>query len=291
MKRVVALLTIACAFPAIAAAQGQTIRAKDGDVVIVENNDKVKIVRRRQANLRVLYYADQRWVVVLADWLSTPGGADGRVDWELHYRDVVGSWPLGDRWQGTGTLDEYTSASGLSGGIGLTTGSGLVQLLNGSPASDKTFADPSAISVLTFRAAGGSVGQASFDISEERALERLMQEASGAPVSIGVAGIRTSMSMSATPVRVGGGIRQPTQIKHVPAVLPESARRAGAHGMVVIEITIGKDGRVSDAKVLRSIPLLDQAALDAVKQWVYEPTHFNGQPVPIIITVTVNFPG
>ena len=48
-------------------------------------------------------------------------------------------------------------------------------------------------------------------------------------------------------------------------------------------------GRVKDAKVLRSIPLLDQAALDAVKQWVYTPTLLNGVPVPVIMTVTVNF--
>jgi len=41
--------------------------------------------------------------------------------------------------------------------------------------------------------------------------------------------------------------------------------------------------------VLRSIPLLDQAAIDAVKQWEYEPTLLNGVPVPVVITVTVQF--
>jgi periplasmic protein TonB len=59
---------------------------------------------------------------------------------------------------------------------------------------------------------------------------------------------------------------------------------------VILEITIGPDGRVSDAKVLRSIPLLDAAALDAVRKWRYEPTLLNGAPVPVIMTVTVNFP-
>ena len=49
------------------------------------------------------------------------------------------------------------------------------------------------------------------------------------------------------------------------------------------------DGKVQDARVLRSIPLLDQAALDAVKQWQYTPTLLNGVPVPVIMTVTVNF--
>ena len=46
---------------------------------------------------------------------------------------------------------------------------------------------------------------------------------------------------------------------------------------------------MKDAKVLRSIPLLDQAALDAVKQWVFTPTLLNNVPVPVIMTVTVNF--
>ena len=60
-------------------------------------------------------------------------------------------------------------------------------------------------------------------------------------------------------------------------------------GVVILEAVIGVDGRVADAKVLRSIPLLDQAAVDAVRQWVYTPTLLNGVPVPVIMTVTVNF--
>jgi protein TonB len=59
--------------------------------------------------------------------------------------------------------------------------------------------------------------------------------------------------------------------------------------VVVLEATIDADGRVVDAKVLRSIPLLDQAAIDAVKQWMYEPTLVNGVAVPVIMTVTVSF--
>ena len=59
--------------------------------------------------------------------------------------------------------------------------------------------------------------------------------------------------------------------------------------MVIIEATIGKDGSVKDAKVLRPVPLLDQAALDAVKQWKYTPTLLNGVPVEVVMTVTVNF--
>jgi protein TonB len=58
---------------------------------------------------------------------------------------------------------------------------------------------------------------------------------------------------------------------------------------VIIEAIIGADGRVQDARILRSIPLLDQAALDAVKQWEFTPTMLNGAPVPVISTMTVQF--
>jgi protein TonB len=73
-------------------------------------------------------------------------------------------------------------------------------------------------------------------------------------------------------------------------VMPEVARQAGIRGVVILEIIIGVDGKVTDAKVLRSIPLLDQAAIDAARQWRYEPTLLNGAPVPVIMTATVNFP-
>jgi protein TonB len=91
------------------------------------------------------------------------------------------------------------------------------------------------------------------------------------------------------PVRVGGQIKPPNKIKDARPVYPPIAQSARVSGVVIIEATIGTDGRVKDAKVLRSIPLLDQAALDAVKQWQYSPTLLNGVPVSVIMTVTVNF--
>ena len=91
------------------------------------------------------------------------------------------------------------------------------------------------------------------------------------------------------PVRVGGNIRPPTKIKDVKPIYPSIAQSARVQGVVIIEATIGPDGKVNDARVLRSIPLLDQAALDAVRQWQFTPTLLNGVPVPVIMTVTVNF--
>ena len=70
---------------------------------------------------------------------------------------------------------------------------------------------------------------------------------------------------------------------------PPIAQSARVQGIVIIEATIGPNGRVQEAKVLRSIPLLDQAALDAVRQWEFTPTLLNGVPVPVIMTVTVQF--
>jgi TonB family protein len=93
----------------------------------------------------------------------------------------------------------------------------------------------------------------------------------------------------APPVRIGGEIRQPTKIKDLAPVYPPEARRAGISGVVILEATIGEDGKVRSARVLRSIPLLDQAALDAVQQWEFTPTLINGAPVPIVMTLTVNF--
>lgn len=90
-------------------------------------------------------------------------------------------------------------------------------------------------------------------------------------------------------IRVGGSVRAPTQVNKVAPVYPAIAQAARVQGIVILETTIGIDGKVIDAKVLRSIPLLDQAALDAVRQWEYTPTLLNGAPVPVIMTVTVTF--
>lgn len=67
------------------------------------------------------------------------------------------------------------------------------------------------------------------------------------------------------------------------------AQAARIQGLVIIEATIGADGRVINARLLRSLPMLDHAALDAVRQWEFTPTLLNGVPVPVIMTVTVNF--
>jgi protein TonB len=103
----------------------------------------------------------------------------------------------------------------------------------------------------------------------------------------GVAGFNRVSTEGA--LRVGGNIRTPTKIHDVRPVYPAEAQAARVSGLVIVEARIGADGAVEDARILRSIPLLDQAALDAVMQWRFTPTLLNGQAVPVIMTVTVNF--
>lgn len=93
----------------------------------------------------------------------------------------------------------------------------------------------------------------------------------------------------AAPVRIGGAIRPPQKLHHVAPDYPAIARSARVTGIVILEAVLGEDGAVRDVKLLRSIPLLDQAAIDAVRQWRFTPTLLNGQPVPVIMTVTVAF--
>jgi periplasmic protein TonB len=91
------------------------------------------------------------------------------------------------------------------------------------------------------------------------------------------------------PVRAGGDIREPVKVKHVPPAYPRIAIQARIEGRVVIDAVIGVDGVVREARILSGVPLLNQAALDAVKQWRYTPTTLNNVPVPVIMTVTVQF--
>jgi TonB family protein len=94
---------------------------------------------------------------------------------------------------------------------------------------------------------------------------------------------------------VGGGaardakIMPPKLVKEVEPVYPAEARKAGVEGVVILEATTDLYGRIAGIKVLRSIPALDQAAMDAVKQWVYEPMIIDGKPRPVVFTVTVRF--
>jgi protein TonB len=88
---------------------------------------------------------------------------------------------------------------------------------------------------------------------------------------------------------VSGELRPPDKLVHVDPVYPAIATAARVEGIVILEAVIDRDGNVDELRVLRSIPLLDEAAIEAVRCWKYEPTFIAGKPVPIQMTVTVRF--
>ena len=90
-------------------------------------------------------------------------------------------------------------------------------------------------------------------------------------------------------LRAIGNIRPPRLVRRVEPLYPEIARQARVEGVVILEATTDVYGRVAGVRVLRSLPLLDAAAVDAVRQWIYEPVVVNGRPRPVTFTVTVRF--
>jgi periplasmic protein TonB len=91
------------------------------------------------------------------------------------------------------------------------------------------------------------------------------------------------------PIRVGGNIKEPQIIKIVPPVYPVLASKARVSGTVVLEATLTTEGTVEEIRLVSGHPLLVNAAIDCVRQWMYEPTYLNGQPVAVILTATVVF--
>jgi protein TonB len=93
------------------------------------------------------------------------------------------------------------------------------------------------------------------------------------------------------PVRVGGGqLHVPTLLRRVEPDYPPLASTAHIHGVVMLETIVNETGTVESVTVLRSAhPLLDRAAIDAVKQWQYSPLLLNGAPTPFVLTVVLTF--
>ena len=93
------------------------------------------------------------------------------------------------------------------------------------------------------------------------------------------------------PIRVGfGQMKEPKKLIDTKPIYPETARRARLQGVVILEIIVDRQGNVRSWKVLRPLSLgLTEAAIEAVKQWKYEPPMYNGRPVEVLITVTMRF--
>jgi protein TonB len=89
---------------------------------------------------------------------------------------------------------------------------------------------------------------------------------------------------------LGGTVDIPRQTRNARADFPSKARDARrTGGAVLLELLIGTDGRVTDARVIRSSPLFDNEALEAVRKWEFEPTLVNGVPTPVVVPATIAF--
>jgi protein TonB len=91
------------------------------------------------------------------------------------------------------------------------------------------------------------------------------------------------------PVPVGGIVQAPRKIAEVAPIYPPIALAARKGGLVILQAVIDEEGLVREVKVLRSDPLFDQSAMNAVKQWRFTKPTLNGEPIPVVMTVTVTF--
>jgi len=154
-----------------------------------------------------------------------------------------------------------------------------------------------------------SPGVAPIEAPSDIAPERDLPDRPAGPDMTGVRGVETGVvggidlpgtglqvdapppppPVSREPIRLHSGMQTPRKIVNVPPRYPPHAQLAHIEGVVVLDAVIDPTGRVTDVRVTRSIQALDQAAIDAVRQWRFTPTLLNGEPVSILLTVTVRF--
>ncbi|HPR63058.1 MAG TPA: energy transducer TonB [Thermoanaerobaculia bacterium] len=94
------------------------------------------------------------------------------------------------------------------------------------------------------------------------------------------------------PINVGGDIEAPEKLDAPQPLYPEIARKARIQGIVILQLTVTREGRVEDVKVLRGLPMgCTEAAIDAVQKWKFKPAYrkSTGLPVKVYYTVTVKF--
>lgn len=283
--------------------EGRRILAADGDVIVVANDDRVRVVRRREAAVRVIADEAHSFVVILADWSAGSGPtSDGQVDRTWRFSTIDGGWPFEPRWEGVVTIEEQDRAFG-GPTLALETRQGTIWFTGGGP--QPTVVPAEVVAAIRHKSAGSGTTQGSFDEVEQREVllardpARAVMSARGsqsgayaasvmASIEPGVPG-SGSQEIAGGAMRVGAGVTAPTKIHHVQPQMSEEARSAGVRGVVILEIRIEPDGSVSAARILRSIPMLDESALRAVRQWRFAPTRVNGQPVALVMTATVDF--
>jgi protein TonB len=92
------------------------------------------------------------------------------------------------------------------------------------------------------------------------------------------------------PIQVGGDVKAPEKTFAPQPTYTEIARKARVQGVVIVQAIIDKQGNVTNIKVLKGLPMgLEEAAVEAMKQWKFKPATLNGKPVTVYYNLTVNF--
>src|SRR3989441_2481957 len=100
---------------------------------------------------------------------------------------------------------------------------------------------------------------------------------------------RPGISQDAPPKVAGVDVPAPRRTKSVPPHYPPEAQALGMRGIVILELVVGPDGKIVSARITRSVPPFDDAALTAAREWEYEITKVEGKPVSVILTVPIEF--
>lgn len=124
-----------------------------------------------------------------------------------------------------------------------------------------------------------------------------VSDAGGLPTDFGAIGSTSGPPIVAPPPppKPAGPVRMaelpvpPRKIVDARPLYPDAARHARQEGTVVLEAVLDPTGSVTQVRVMRSVPLLDQAAIDAVRRWKYTPTIYGGHPVSVLMTITIRF--
>jgi periplasmic protein TonB len=126
-------------------------------------------------------------------------------------------------------------------------------------------------------------------ISSVAAIERGIGSVDGIGVAENPPAAPPTAATLQEPRRLHQGIQAPRKTMDVAPKYPTLARESHVEGIVILDVIIDEHGSVTSTRVLRSVALLDQAAIDAVRQWRFTPARLNGEAIPIVMTVTVTF--
>lgn len=291
LKGIGVVLGLATAVDAAAVQEGRIIEARPGDTVIAREGVRMQVVRRRTGRVRIAVNQARAFVVVMFDH-----GADGTADW-IYRLELDQPYPLEAPWEGPAELDEYWAPGRNSGGIAVVTPQGVIQFLSGPPGPENPHEVANALAVVRTLGMRGGIASDTFAALEPYWLEGREHEyrrggAPGYTASLSMkagadAGTPTRGVVRAGPIAPPGGaapeddrdVTEPRRIHRVEAIQPEAARAANVSGVVIIDLIVTAEGTVKEPRINRSIPLLDDAALEAIRQWRYEPARREGRPI------------